>query len=192
MTQKKGQRVEDRDTRDDILAAARDLFAQSGFRATTMRAVAARAGVDVALIPYYFRNKEGLFQAALELPVIPGEQVRERVRVPREELGRNLAEAFFAVWDSPDSGLALHGLMRSAVVDERMAPAFSEFVEAAGDPVRTHWPDLSADTANLLAALLIGVATLRYLVKSPSYTAQSTTDLVDAIAPRLQALIDAG
>ena len=42
-----------------------------------MRAVAEGAGVDVALVPYYFGNKDGLFAAALELPVDPHQKIDE-------------------------------------------------------------------------------------------------------------------
>src|SRR5664280_1830320 len=56
------------DTREQILAAAGELFSQLGFERTTMRAVAARADVDAALIHHYFVNKEGLLAAALVLP----------------------------------------------------------------------------------------------------------------------------
>ena len=55
-------------TRDRILTAARSLFAAHGFTRTTLRAVAAEAGCDVALIPHYFGNKQGLFDAATSVP----------------------------------------------------------------------------------------------------------------------------
>ena len=48
------------DTREQILTAAGELFSELGFERTTMRAVAARADVDAALIHHYFVNKEGL------------------------------------------------------------------------------------------------------------------------------------
>ena len=43
-----------------VLDAARELFAELGFERTTMRAVAARAAVDPALIYHYFGDKDGL------------------------------------------------------------------------------------------------------------------------------------
>ena len=49
-----------RDTRADILEAARALFADFGFERTTMRAVAAHSNVDVALIYHHFANKDDL------------------------------------------------------------------------------------------------------------------------------------
>jgi len=59
------------ESRDAILRAARVLFAQRGFRGTTMRAIAKRAGVDIALVHYFFGSKPKLFAASIELPIDP-------------------------------------------------------------------------------------------------------------------------
>lgn len=49
------------DAKDKILDAAEDLFSQHGFYGVTIREVATQAGVDTALLHYYFGNKQGLF-----------------------------------------------------------------------------------------------------------------------------------
>ncbi len=51
------------DTRETILDAAEALFSQHGFYGVTIREVAREAGVDTALIHYYFGAKRGLFDA---------------------------------------------------------------------------------------------------------------------------------
>ena len=51
------------DTRESILDAAEDLFSKHGFYGVTIREVAREAGVDTALIHYYFQAKRGLFDA---------------------------------------------------------------------------------------------------------------------------------
>jgi AcrR family transcriptional regulator len=51
------------DTRELILNAAEDLFSKHGFYGVTIREVAREAGVDTALIHYYFTAKRGLFDA---------------------------------------------------------------------------------------------------------------------------------
>ena len=51
------------DTRDLILDAAEDLFSKHGFYGVTIRQVAREAGVDTALVHYYFGAKRGLFDA---------------------------------------------------------------------------------------------------------------------------------
>src|SRR5579862_4318310 len=55
-----------RDSRDAILAAARQVFAESGLAGARTDAIAAAAGVNKALLYYYFKSKEALYQAVLE------------------------------------------------------------------------------------------------------------------------------
>lgn len=59
------QRDADR-SREAILAAARDEFAEHGLGGARMDRIAERAAVDKKLIYYYFENKDRLFQAVLE------------------------------------------------------------------------------------------------------------------------------
>lgn len=53
-------------TRRALVRAARRRFATDGYRATTVRQIAADAGVNVALINRYFESKEGLFDACMQ------------------------------------------------------------------------------------------------------------------------------
>lgn len=49
-----------------ILVAAEEEFAQHGFTAARTEAIAAKTGVAKSMIYYYFKDKEGLYQAVLE------------------------------------------------------------------------------------------------------------------------------
>ncbi|MDD3029112.1 MAG: CerR family C-terminal domain-containing protein [Alphaproteobacteria bacterium] len=60
-------------TRNRLLHTAAELFAQNGYEGTTTRQITAAAGVNIAAIPYYFKNKEGLYLAVLA-------SIAERVR----------------------------------------------------------------------------------------------------------------
>ena len=51
-------------SRQRILDAARKRFMHDGYERATVRAIAADAGVDVAMVYYFFDNKEGLINAA--------------------------------------------------------------------------------------------------------------------------------
>lgn len=57
--------VEQDPTRDRILQAALEVFAERGFKAATVRDICARAGVNVASVNYHFRSKEALYREAL-------------------------------------------------------------------------------------------------------------------------------
>ena len=52
-------------TQERILDAAEELFAQHGLYGVTIREVARHAGVDTALLHYYFGTKNGIFDAVL-------------------------------------------------------------------------------------------------------------------------------
>jgi len=54
------------DTRGKILEAADGLFAEVGYDAATTREIAARSGVNKALIHYHFENKEALLVCILD------------------------------------------------------------------------------------------------------------------------------
>ncbi|MBV9722767.1 MAG: TetR family transcriptional regulator, partial [Mycobacterium sp.] len=88
------------DTRDRILASARELFARNGIRNTSIRAVAAAAGVDSALVHHYFGTKETLFAAAVHIPIDPMEVIGPLRAVPVEELGYRLPSMLLPLWDS--------------------------------------------------------------------------------------------
>jgi AcrR family transcriptional regulator len=53
-------------TRDRILAAAVDLFAERSFDGATTRDIAARAGVTQPLLHYHYRSKDDLWRAAVD------------------------------------------------------------------------------------------------------------------------------
>jgi AcrR family transcriptional regulator len=55
-----------RSTRTQLLAAASDVLRQHGYTATTMRAVADRAGARLSLVHYHFGSKQGLLAAVLD------------------------------------------------------------------------------------------------------------------------------
>ena len=55
------------DKKEHIIEAAIDLFAQKGFEGTSIRDLAAKADVNVAMVNYYFGSKDKLFEALVEM-----------------------------------------------------------------------------------------------------------------------------
>lgn len=56
----------EQDTRETILRSAERLFAEKGFELATVREIANKSSVNVAMIYYYFKTKEGLHQEIIE------------------------------------------------------------------------------------------------------------------------------
>lgn len=188
-----GRRPGGEDTRAQILAAARGLFAGNGLRGTTVRAIADEAGCDPALVHHYFGTKQDLFLAATEVPVDP-EVVRSRVReVPFPELGATMADAVLSLWESA-SGDALTAHFRAALVDDHV-DEISDFLLSAAHPVlleriRGREPGLSEADAerriSLAVSQLIGVVFGRRFLRMPALVAADAADLAAAIGPVLQ------
>jgi len=56
----------EKSTRAAILSAARQEFIENGLRGARMQEIADRAGINKALLHYHFRDKEGLYLAAIQ------------------------------------------------------------------------------------------------------------------------------
>ncbi|HEX6508789.1 MAG TPA: helix-turn-helix domain-containing protein, partial [Chloroflexota bacterium] len=68
-----GRRPGATETRDEIVSAARRLFAEKGYDGTTIRGIAAAASVNPALVHHFFGTKQQVFVAALDFPFTPAD-----------------------------------------------------------------------------------------------------------------------
>lgn len=122
-----GARRSDR-TRAAILTAARERFAADGYERATIRAIAADAAIDPAMVMRYFGNKEKLFAAAAEfdlrLPDLSG--------LPTDEVGAALTNHFLDRWEDDES---LKALLRASVTNEIAAERMRELFAAQLGPV---------------------------------------------------------
>ena len=191
MARRSGRRPGGSTAKDDILGAARELFAIDGYDRTTVRAIAQRAGVDVALVSYYYGSKRGLFAEAMSLPLDPGEVITRAVSGPRAEVGKRLIGPFLQIWEEEPTSTAAQTLIRSVVVDGAMAKAVGEFISNEMMPAVARSAGVSEDTARVVASTVFGLAFLRYVVGAPMITEQSREQLERLYAPAIQRLIDA-
>ena len=131
----RGRRPGAPDTRAEVLAAARTSFAEKGFRGTTIRAVAASAGVDPALVHHYFGSKDDLFVAALEIPVDPREVLGPVVAAGPDGAGERLLRTVLGVWDDPAVQPGLLAMVRSLLADDSGGMVRDAFLPVVVGPV---------------------------------------------------------
>jgi AcrR family transcriptional regulator len=183
-----GRRPGGPDTRGEILLAARESFADKGFAATSIRAVARQAEVDAALVHHYFDSKEELFIEAMAIPVDPRLIAANIVGGPREETGRRIATAFLGVWESPDGQQRMKALFRSVVSSDEVARMMREGItQMIVQPVSQMLdvPDAQL-RVSLVATQLVGVAVVRYLVGLEPVASVDVETLIERLAPVLQ------
>jgi len=189
MARRTGRRPGNPDTREAILTAARETFAERGFDAASIRGIATSAGVDPALVHHYFGTKEQLFQACMNFPVDPTEVLPKILADGPDGVGERIARFFLSVWDSP-AGAAGVALLRSAVSNEWTARLLREFVTT--QLIRHVLPHLGIDTAeaplrtNLVASQLAGLAMIRYVLKLEPLASAPPEVVVAAIGPTIQ------
>lgn len=191
---KAGRRAGDSGTREAILDSARGQFAEHGYDGATIRAIAAAAGVDPALVHHFYGSKERLFAAAMQLPVVPSEVISaalaEAGRGPGESAGQHLVRSALAMWESAELRGAFAALLRSALTSPRAAVMLREFLtEAILQPVASLAggtdPESTPFRASLIASHMLGLALTRYVLQFGPVAAASADDLAAAIGPAI-------
>jgi AcrR family transcriptional regulator len=183
-----GRRAGGQDTRQQVLTAAKECFAANGYTATTIRAVAARAGVDPALVHYFFGSKDGLFSAAMQLPVEPAQLVASLLDEGTRDLGARLVRTFLQTWDAGPGQSPIVALIRSAAANDQAATMVREFIttEVLGRiATRIDRPDPDL-RACLAGSQLIGLAYARYVVKVEPLASADVETVVRWLAPTIE------
>ena len=188
----RGRRPGGPDTRGAILAAARESFAHKGFAGTTIRAVAAAAGVDAALVHHYFGSKDDLFIAALEIPVDPRQVVPLVFSEGVEGAGERLLRMFVSVWEDPDARLPLIALVRASLGEAGPVNLLREGVlRMIFAPLRDilTGPD-AEERVQLVLSQLVGLAVARYVLAVEPLASMPVDDVVAWVAPTVQRYLD--
>ena len=171
-------------TRATILVAARERFAESGYEAATIRAIAADANIDPSMVMRYFGNKDQLFAAAAEFDL----RFPDLTDVPRAELGTTMVRHFLARWEGDD---ALVMLLRSSTTNAEAAQRMKDIFAAQLLPaIAKILPDDAPRRTGLIATQVLGMALCRFVLRLPPVVAMSAEELVDWLGPTLQRYVD--
>lgn len=187
-----GRRAGDSGTKEAILAAARAQFAAHGYDGATIRAIAAEAGVDPALVHHFYGSKESLSAAAMQLPFIPSEVIGAALarRAPADSLGTHIVRSALAVWESAEVRGAFQAMLRSALTSEQAAATLREFISAAilrpvASAAGATDPEGTPFRTSLVASQMFGLALGRYVLRFGPVAEASPEELAAAIGPTI-------
>jgi AcrR family transcriptional regulator len=152
-----------------------------------VRQVAARAGVDPALVHHYFGTKQRLFVAAMEFPVEIAAVFSAAAVGPPELVGERVVRAFVAIWDQPEVVTVAMGVLRSAATDPAAAAMLREFLTAG--PLDALARALQVSDGRLRATLvgtqLVGLLLVRYVVRIEPIASLDADSLAGLIGPTI-------
>src|ERR1700677_3172764 len=129
------------DTRTKLLDAAGQVFAESGFQAATVREICSRAGVNIALVNYYFGDKLELYAEVLRYSIgaakdgndSPLQKAMQSTAPPEAVLREMILAMVHRIYRADRPGwhfrLMVHELAQptpamAAVIDETMRPVY--------------------------------------------------------------------
>lgn len=169
-------------TRATILAAARERFAADGYERATIRAIAADAHIDPAMVMRYYGSKEQLFAAAAAFEL----QLPDLADVATDRVGSTLVEHFMHRWEGDDTLVALlRASLTNAVAAERMREIFDEQVRQVAAMIVPDPPE-AATRAGLVASQMLGMALSRYVLRLPPVVALTEAQIVGWLGPTVQ------
>ncbi|WP_156690471.1 TetR/AcrR family transcriptional regulator [Mycobacterium sp. Marseille-P9652] len=168
-------------TKAAILSAARERFGTAGFQGATIRAIAADAGVDPAMVMRYYGSKDKLFAAAAEFDL----RFPDLTAIDRGQVGRSLVRHFLDRWEG-DEPLVI--LLRSSATNADAAQRMHEIFGAQLEPlVASLAPEGEAATrAGLIATQILGMAWCRFVLRLPPVAEMTRDEIVDWLGPTVQ------
>ncbi|SEM03639.1 TetR/AcrR family transcriptional regulator [Rhodococcus maanshanensis] len=187
----RGRRSGAPDTRRGILEVARRRFLAEGYVKVTMRSLAADAGVNAALISYFFGSKRGLFAAAMALSANPADLLAEALPGPPARLAARVLTALVSTWDDPQRGGTIRVLLTAAAHDEDLARLIREMIDRELVTVLAeHLGGTGARArAGLFAAQALGVIHARYVLRLEPTASMPADELVRGLAPGFTATL---
>lgn len=171
-----------------ILTAARASFAANGYAGTSLRSVARDAGVDPALVSYYYKSKSGLLEAALVPPPGWSEAIATAAAAPIQRRGVALVRTMIDAWDAPASEEFLRSTILTAahepIARQRLATNLAvHILDAVSSRLND---DERLVRASLAATQIVGLAMMRYIWKVGAIATVPSGQAIALIAPTVQ------
>ncbi|WP_063125862.1 TetR/AcrR family transcriptional regulator [Nocardia fusca] len=177
--------------RQRLIDAAEELFLRDGFSRTTIRGIAGHAGVDHALVNYYFGSKEGLFTAVMDLLASPGELVEHATGAGPEHLAPRLLNALLTTWDSPSVQEHSRRLLSAIQTDPTTRDAFRDYLEhqVIAQIAGTLTGRDATARAGAAATVIAGLFLTRYVARVEPIAGMTRPQVVGYLGPALHACL---
>lgn len=176
------------DVKRVVLDAARAVYARQGYLNTTMKVVAATAGVAPDVVRRYYANREDLFAAAMRLPVDPGTAIAQILAPGIDGLGERLVLITLRMLDEPETRELIAAMVRDGAGAAKATAPLREFLESVIiDRVAAalRVPDARM-RVTLATSYLVGVAGARYVMRMEPLASASEDEVVRLVAPAVQ------
>ena len=174
-----------------VLDAARAAYARRGYLNTTVKGVAAAAGVAPDVVRRYYANREALFAAAMRLPVDPATSIAQLLAPGIDGLGERLVRVTLRMLDDPETRDQLAAMVRDGAGASKATASLREFLESAVvDRVASalRVPDARM-RVTLATSYLVGVAASRYVLRLEPLASATEDEIVLLVAPAVQAAL---
>jgi AcrR family transcriptional regulator len=170
-------------TRDRILEAAKRIFGRDGYDHATIRAIAAEADINPAMVMRYYGNKDALFAAVTDFQP----DVSALASVPRARMGETIVRRMLDTWENPQTGPGRRAMLLSALSNETARSKFSrQFLDVYAKMLAPDGTSRNSEIAlALVASQVIGLLVTRYIMAG-SIAVMSREDVIREVGRTLQ------
>lgn len=176
------------DVKRVVLDAARGLYARQGYVNTTIKGVAAAAGVAPDLIRRYYNSREELFAAALRFPTDPARAISQMLAPGIDGLAERMVRVILHLLDDEETRAQIAAMARDGADAAKALVSLREFFEETIiDKVAAvlRVPDARM-RVTLAVSYIMGVAAARYVMRLEPLASASEDELVRLVAPAVQ------
>ncbi|MFM0045618.1 TetR family transcriptional regulator [Paraburkholderia sediminicola] len=174
------------DTRERILEAARACFSRRSYENVGLREIASEAGVDAALVSRYFGGKEGLFAQVVEGAFHVEEHLPESLDTVGEFLVAEVMAESNVTGEFNPLRLLLLGATSPDTAEMVSARFHAEFVQPLARKLKGRDAEIRAA---LIGSYVIGLATMRHMLESPTLTSASSRKVAAFVAAAIQTCV---
>ncbi len=199
------------DAANAVVQAARLAFASRGYAHTTIKSVAAAAGVAPGVVRSLYSNKERLLAAVIRLPFDPAKAVPEIIAPGLDGMGERLVAMTLTLMGDDKVRSDLTKLLTSESTASVSSSAARAAMSADGSPVALTQLRVVAEylqatvldpvvtavgvpdarlRATLISSYLVGVSMTRYLLKIEPLASATDDEVVRLVGPAIQQLLD--